>query len=306
MPIGATLAATAATVGGSAYAANQASKGQKASAAAGQAATDYATAEQRRQYDLSRADNAPWLQTGQGALGQLARLYGINQGPQGGALTQAYPQQQVQQSYGGNVTTPGGSFSVPSYDGRQGGTYANMMAMVESGQLQGDPVGGMGTAEYGQGQQVPMNLGAQTTQAPAQGGGQFDSFWQSPDYNVAMNEGMRAQVARNSALGIQQSGAADKSAMRFASGLGAQQYNSYVNRLAALAGVGQTAAGQNQQLGQNFAGAVGNLAMNNASNLSSSYQNQAAINGQFGQQIAGIGSGLLMNNAKAIGGWFGR
>lgn len=40
--------------------------------------------EQRRQFDLTRADQMPWLQTGQGALNQLARLYGIGGNAAGG------------------------------------------------------------------------------------------------------------------------------------------------------------------------------------------------------------------------------
>lgn len=44
--------------------------------------------EQRRQFDLTRADQAPWLQAGQGALNQLMRLYGIGGG--GGAANDGY------------------------------------------------------------------------------------------------------------------------------------------------------------------------------------------------------------------------
>lgn len=303
MPIAVPLIAAGVGAAGSAYAANQASKGQKASAAAGQAATDYATAEQRRQYDLSRGDNAPWLQAGQGALAQLSRLYGLPTTAQP-AMTQPVAQQQPFNGYAAQAT-PSGNFSVPAYAGRQDGTYAQMMQLVDSGQLQGDPAGGVSTTQVGQAQQVPMTMGQpQTAQDSVQGGGQFDTFWQSPDYNFRQNEQARALTARNAALGIQDSGAAQRSAMQLSGNLASAEYNNYANRLSALAGVGQTAAGQNQALGQNFAGAVGNLAMNNAANLSSSYQNQAAINGQFGQQLAGIGTGLLQN--KAFGSLFAR
>lgn len=40
-------------------------------------ANDRAIEEQRRQYDQTRADQAPWLQTGKGALSQLASSAGI-------------------------------------------------------------------------------------------------------------------------------------------------------------------------------------------------------------------------------------
>ncbi len=50
--------------GASAYGANKASKGQKSAA-------DAATAEQARQYDLARNDQAPWREAGSNALARL-------------------------------------------------------------------------------------------------------------------------------------------------------------------------------------------------------------------------------------------
>lgn len=61
---------------GSAYSANKQSKAAKQGAQAAQAGTDAAIAEQRRQYDQTRTDQAPWLQAGTGALGQLGALNG--------------------------------------------------------------------------------------------------------------------------------------------------------------------------------------------------------------------------------------
>src|SRR5688500_16540356 len=46
-------------------------------AGAAQRGADAATGEQARQYDQTRADYAPYRVTGEGALGQLARLYGL-------------------------------------------------------------------------------------------------------------------------------------------------------------------------------------------------------------------------------------
>lgn len=51
--------------------------GNKAAKAQQQAA-DQSIAEQRRQYDQTRADQAPWRNVGAGALGKLGSLYGIN------------------------------------------------------------------------------------------------------------------------------------------------------------------------------------------------------------------------------------
>jgi hypothetical protein len=46
-------------------------------------ASEAAIAEQRRQFDLIRADQAPWQEVGRSALNQLARMFGI--APSGGA-----------------------------------------------------------------------------------------------------------------------------------------------------------------------------------------------------------------------------
>lgn len=63
-----------------AYAANQQKKAAKGASNAAQSAADAATAEQRRQYDLTRQDNMPWLLAGQDALAQMQALNGGNLG----------------------------------------------------------------------------------------------------------------------------------------------------------------------------------------------------------------------------------
>jgi len=195
MPV---VAAAAIGAVGAGVAANSASKAQKSAANAVQQSTDAATAEQARQYNLSRQDNAPWLQAGQGALADLGKL--------------------------------------------------------NSGDLSG--------------------------------------FNASPDYNFRQNEQARALTARNAALGIQDSGAAQRSALKYSGNLASGEFSNYANRLSALAGVGQTAAGQNQALGTNYANAITGIQQNNGQSLASSYQNQGAINGGLAQNIAGIGAGL--------------
>lgn len=200
MPV---VAAAAIGVGGSLLASRSASKSNDKAIAATQQASDYATAESARQYNQSRADQQPWLQTGTSALDSLASLYGLN------GKTQS-----------------------------------------------------------------------------------MDGFTASPDYQFRQDEQARALTARNSALGIQDSGAAQKAALKYSGNLASGEFNNYANRLSALAGVGQTAANTTAQLGANYANSVGNIAQNTASALSSSYQNQGAINSGIYQNIAGIGAGL--------------
>src|SRR5699024_1803709 len=64
----------AAAVGG----AYMQSKAAKDAAKRSGNAADAATAEQQRQFDLTRQDQMPWLNTGRSALAQLAGLYGLD------------------------------------------------------------------------------------------------------------------------------------------------------------------------------------------------------------------------------------
>lgn len=125
-------------------------------------------------------------------------------------------------------------------------------------------------------------LGGADAQTAAMG-----QFTASPDYQFRLNEGNRQLAARNSALGLQDSGAAQKAAMQYAQGLASSEYGNYYNRLAGLAGVGQTAAQNQAQLGQNYAGAVTGINTNNAQNLASSYINRGNIYGNLWSGIGG-------------------
>lgn len=172
-----------------------AARGQRQAASAAQRAADASLAEQQRQYNQSRADFAPYLQTGTAALGTYANLLGQN------------------------------------------GQAAQQTAM-----------------------------------------GQFTA---SPDYNFRLNEGARALTARNSMLGIQDSGAAQKSAIQYSQGLASQEYGNWANRLAALAGVGQTTAQNQAQLGSNYANQVTGINQNLSGALGSSYINRGNIWGNL-------------------------
>lgn len=249
-------------VAGAAIGANAQNKASKQAANASQQASDQAIAEQRRQYDLSRGDNAPWLQAGQGALAQLSQLYGL--GGQGG--------QQAGQGFNWN------SYLQANPDVQQaiaGGAFGGEGGLAGAAQRH--------YQEYGQtegraGPAVSTNL---------------DPFFASPDYQFRQNEQMRALTARNASLGIQDSGAAQKSAMQYSGNLASGEFNNFANRLSAIAGVGQTAAGQNQALGQNFAGAVGQIGLGNAQNLASSYLQRGQTNSSLASNVAGFGGSLF-------------
>lgn len=271
MPV---VAAAAIGAGGALLSSRSQSNAAKSAASASQQATDAAIAEQRRQYDLARSDQQPWLQTGGAALGQLGRLYSLN-GAQG-SVTQPQTQPMQHGGYGYGANPEIGSFQSNQLNDLSTGAVPAMM--------------GGGAPIVQTTFQDPTALAAQ---AGAGQGGQYDTFWQSPDYQYRMNEQMRALTARNSALGIQDSGAAQLSALRASGNLASSEFNNYANRLSALAGVGQTAAQNNAQSGANFAGNVGNYLQNNAQNLSSSYAQQGQAQAGLWGSLAGIGSSVI-------------
>jgi len=259
MPV---VAAAAIGAGGSLLAANSASKANNKAISATTAAADQATAEQRRQFDQSRADQQPWLATGTGALNQLASLYGL-------------PTAQNSASF------------------NEAGYLAANPDVAQA--VQGGAFGGSALNHYQQYGQAENRQGGTTTTGGAAAPSGMAGFMASPDYQFRQNEQARALTARNSALGIQDSGAAQKAALQYSGNLASSEFNNYANRLASLAGVGQTAANNTAQLGQSYANQVGNIATNTGATLASSYQNQGAINSGIFQNIAGIGAGLANN-----------
>lgn len=164
----------AAVIGGVAttVAGNKAANAQRDAAAQASAASERATQmqieEQRRQYDQTRADYAPYRETGYKALDTLAGLYGV------------------------------------------GGTRIDPTAALEA----------------------------------------------TPGYQFQKAEGLKAIDRSNSARGILNSGGADKARIRYAEGVAASNYDSFTNRLAALAGVGQSATGSTAAAGSAAANAI--------------------------------------------------
>lgn len=251
-------------VAGAAIGANAQNNAAKNAANASQQATDAAVAEQRRQYDLSRQDMQPWLTTGTSALNQLASLYGLQTAQP--SLTSQFDEA----AYLAANPDVARSISAGGFNGSALNHY------LEYGQKENRP---------GTPQAAPA-----TSATPSSG---MDAFFASPDYQFRLNEQNRALTARNAALGIQDSGAAQKAALQYSGNLASSEFNNYANRLSALAGVGQTAAQNNAATGQNFANSYGNLLSNNAQNLGSSYAQQGAVNANMWGNLAGIGAGLL-------------
>jgi hypothetical protein len=94
--------------------------------------------------------------------------------------------------------------------------------------------------------------------------GQVGQGWGpgSAGYDFQFGEGMRALDNSASARGMLMSGAQMQAAQRFGQGLAATARGDEMNRLAALAGVGQTATQAGAGLGANYAGQVAGMTAN--------------------------------------------
>ena len=91
--------------------------------------------------------------------------------------------------------------------------------------------------------------------------GDYSGFMNSPDYQFAMDQGIRSLDRSAAARGGLFSGGADADRMQFASGLATQNLNNYTNRLSSIAGLGQNSAQSLGSLGANAAGNIGNARM---------------------------------------------
>lgn len=70
------------------------------------------------------------------------------------------------------------------------------------------------------------------------------NFQASPGYQFALDQGLRAIQRSAAGRGMLDSGQTLKALMQYGQGLANQEYGNYLNRLAALSGIGQTAVGQ--------------------------------------------------------------
>jgi len=209
------VAAAAIGAGATAYAGSKAASASKSAANtaadAQSAATQATIAEQARQYDQTREDLAPWRQTGQNALMNIANLSGSN-GVE--AMTQAQ-----------------------------------------------------------------------------------NAFQFSPGYQFRLQQGQQAIENSAAARGALLSGSALKAIGDYGQNVASDEYGNYYNRLATLAGVGQTATNSTAAAGQSAANAIGSAytAQGNAlSNIALSSGNAQAANAQqTGANINNLTGNLL-------------
>lgn len=135
-------------------------------------------------------------------------------------------------------------------------------------------------------------------------------YKEDPGYKFRMDEGAKALERSAAARGGLMSGRAAKDMQRFSQGLASEEYqnaynrfqsnqNNKFNRLASMAGVGQTANNALTSAGQNYATNVGNAAMTAGGNAAT-----AQLVGGMGRASAYQGMGNALGKVN-WGGLFG-
>lgn len=204
-------------------------------AGAGSAA---AVAEQRRQFDTTRRDYAPYRNIGYGALNQLAAAYGIPGYAQG---------------------------PTESYDSIRKRLFPLLLGTSKDG----DTVDGL-MLDKAVEDEMNRQREASFGQAQPQGGITHEptgaEVLNDPGYAFGLQQGQQAIDRRTAAQGGRVSGAAIKAAGRFGTDYATTKYGEVyqrrqdrLNRLQALAGIGQTSTAGSAAAGANSANAISGL-----------------------------------------------
>lgn len=248
-------------------------------------AAQRALEEQRRQFDLSRSDLAPWRSTGSAALDQLSLMTGIY--PQSRLSGVGMSSDPYKAIASGDLidTSMGGAFnpnadlyaSSPEYKK----AYDKAMALHQS-QYGRSPnlSAGSDEASMERAVQTMFNLrdynnltksaaDAQTATDTANAQAKQDAYKFSsndPSYAFRQSEGNKAIEAALRARGMYGSGGALKELTDYNSNLASTEYGNQFGRLSTLAGYGQNATNAGNTLGANYASNVGNIGINSAAN----------------------------------------
>lgn len=280
-----------------------------------------ATAEQKREFDIGTARQQPWLTTGSSALNQLAKIYGLdsysfNQ-PSGGATGSA----------GGSNPNDAATLAqirsgAQQWENALPGNGRGIIQKIDSGASLQDVTSALNSlratttnpqntafldplitqassaaATSGAGVSGTFQPGTATTGQPG-AGADYSSFYKSPDYQFRMDQGLKSLEARaaTGVFGGLDSGALRKAEIGYSGNLAAGDYNNYANRLASLAGIGQSTATNEANQGAQYATQVGNIQQNAADNRANAsiYGGQTYAN-TVGN-LAGIGQGLVTNS----------
>jgi hypothetical protein len=306
-------AGAAATVASGAMASSAAGKASKAQQQAAGASLDL----QREQFDITRADSMPFLQSGQNANAAYAYEMGIGPRPTYDAEIGGRMDAANALTIGSNYT-PG--YSTGQFDPNFGRMSSDQLQArginPQTGYINGSSVPGStqysaGGQAFGSRDEAQAFIDAQREQAMTDSRGNFDyqGYQASPGYDYRLAEGEQAIQRSAAARGNLNSGATLKALQKYGQDYASNDYGTFMNRLASQAGMGQTQANSMASLGQNFANAGSNTLMQAGNAKASGYVNQGNIMGsamgQLGQIggnfIGGLGGGMSNQQRYGVG-----
>jgi hypothetical protein len=116
--------------------------------------------------------------------------------------------------------------------------------------------------------------------------GDTSGFENSPDYKFAVSQGFKGLDAGAASRGNLWGGGTDADRISLGQGLATQYANNYWNKLAGMAGQGQSSATNLGAVGQNTAGNIGSYLNNAGAATASSYIGNANTIGNFANQAA--------------------
>jgi hypothetical protein len=302
------ITGTLLTVGATAYAAN------RSSAAARQQgrAADQATGESARQYDQTRTDFEPWRVVGAGALNALASTAGLPTSP---VMTDAERRTHdlaTAPLLVGDTELPVGTTTTHIKDGWYDVHYGGQrIGTLRPGGANGRFLNDSGVdipGLFAQQNRSRQEQSAQPTPGATgtPGTPNMSGFFASPDYNFRRTEGTRGIEGGFASRGMGQSGNALRALAEFNSNLAGGEFGNWWNRLAGLAGVGQTATADTASFGARHAENAGRNALIAGDARASGIINQANIIGSgIGQLGSWAGYALGRRDRPTSGGYGG-
>lgn len=301
MPVAAITAA--ATVGGAVISSNASDR----SARAAQNTATQNNALQESIFNQQRADLAPWRASGELALKEINRRLGL------GSQAASVP---VRDGSAGGVSTPGTSVGgngvgrggmIDQRDVAQFSPYmmgddkSAMPFATQNNVLSTDGSTGPQVLPGTQGTTLPGTTltGTSLTGVPAVGGqsatdpqDRYGGFYSSPGYQFRFDEGQRGINANRAASGSLQSGDAMRALTRYGQDYASNEFNTQLNQLFSVAGLGQTATGQGNALAGQYGAQVGQNNQNASNALQSSYGTQANT---WSNALGNLGGNLAYN-----------
>lgn len=255
-----------------------------------QAATAASIAEQRRQYDQSRMDNLPFLQGGTAGMQELLKLYGLV--PNTGK-TRAQLREELLPAYTNAATAPVWN---PGYDVGPETTYPGSWTQGQNGSIDEARLNAAIEQAYAQQEADRRAMMADPSFGSAFKPIDAGDVMNEPGYQFGLQQGQTALDRKIAAMGGRVSGQALKAASRYNSDYATTRYGqaydrnnqerqTKLNRIAELAGIGQTAVGQTTQAGQNSTNAISQLLSSQGDATGAARMAQGNIWGNVANQI---------------------